>query len=107
TPVIRMPLETRPPRKARSRTRSACVSRCTSNSSAECVRNPTTLTEWRTSPVKVVKELDVPAQSDFATWTLNAPIGKTCVGDARTNACPATAPSASNTSFSESRKRFC
>lgn len=56
---------------------------------------------------RVVNELDAPAQSDSVTWTPNVPIVKTCVGDARTNACPVTAPSASNTSFSERQKRFC
>lgn len=55
---------------------------------------------------RVVRELDAPVQSDFDTWTLNAPIVKTCVGDARTNGCPVIALSASNTSFSESQKYF-
>lgn len=54
--------------------------------------NPTALSKWRLSPVKAVRELDVPAQTDFAMWTLNAPTVKTCVADARTNACPTTPP---------------
>lgn len=56
---------------------------------------------------RVVKELDAPAQSDFATWTRSAPIVKTYVGDARTNGCPVIALSASNTSFSPSRTCSC